>query len=73
MDDLASGGPISDDQDSSLPLLVGSACHCHCDHAQASIPPNITVNIHGTAIGENDIARIIRNQVLNYNRRNGGA
>ncbi len=64
--EYATGGPT--DPKSAMPLLVGHACGCHGTHAG---PANITVNIHGTVVGENDLARIIREQVLQYNRRNG--
>lgn len=34
-------------------------------------PQVITINIHGAAVGGTDIARIIREQLLQWNKRNG--
>lgn len=62
--DLATGGPV----EGPLPLIGDDSGCCF----RTDAPSNITVNIHGTVIGETDFARIIRDQLLQYRHRNDG-
>jgi hypothetical protein len=60
----ATGGPVQ----AAEPWVVGEQDRCcHRVHTE---PVNITVHVHGSVLAEQDIARIIREQLGNYRRRN---